>query len=182
LVGTLVGLFGSAFGLLIAGLAIFSLPLNVLAVMHLTGWSWFGALVAVIFFSCIPLFGQLGYIVLTVMGAYYFWSADFDWRKAAYPPTQTFSVSTLSDAEFQRFKTDVVRPNLEKACKEAALKSSGFDGKLSTPVASRCECIAATFASIVNRDDLMGYEKSGEYSTEVQQRTAAEVRRVCIAN
>jgi hypothetical protein len=90
--------------------ALLSLPLSVLAVMHLWGSSWVSALIGVLLFSCIPLLGQLGYLVLAVMGAYYLWSAGFDWQKAAYPPTQTFSVSTLSDADLQRFKSDVVRP------------------------------------------------------------------------
>jgi hypothetical protein len=180
--GVLAWLFTSAFGLFFAGLAIMSLPLNVIAVMHLTGWSWFGALVGVAFFACIPLFGQLGYLVLTIMGAYYLWSAGFDWQKAAYPAAQTFSVSTLSDADVQRFKVDVVRPNLERACKEAALKSSGFDGKLPASVASRCECIATTFAAKVSRDDLIAYEKTGQYPVTVQEQIGIEVRRACVAN
>ncbi|WP_210324911.1 hypothetical protein, partial [Bradyrhizobium campsiandrae] len=39
------GLLGSTFGLMISAFMLFSLPLNVIALMHLQGWSWFGALV-----------------------------------------------------------------------------------------------------------------------------------------
>lgn len=180
--GVIAGLFGSALGLFFFGFALLSLPLSVIAVMHLTGWTWFGALIGVMFFSCIPLLGQLGYLVLAVMGAYYLWDAGFNWQNAAYPPMQTFSVSTLSDADLQRFRIDVVRPNLERACKEAALKASGFDGKLPAPIASRCECVATTFAKEVTRDDLLAHEKAGQFSAEAQQRVSLEIRRVCVAN
>jgi hypothetical protein len=96
---------------------------------HLFGWTWFGAIIGVLFFSCIPIIGQLGYIGLAVMGAYYLWAANFDWRQAAYPPTQTFSVSGLSDSELERFKGDVVRRGFEQACNAEALKTTGFDAK-----------------------------------------------------
>jgi hypothetical protein len=66
--------------------------------------------------------------------------------------------------------------------KDAALKSSGFDGKLPLSVATRCECVAVTFVAKVNRDDLIAYEKSGQYSAELQQQVATEVRRVCFGN
>src|SRR5207248_115578 len=87
--GIIVGLFSSAFGLFFAIFGVLSLPLGVIAVIHLTGWSWFLALVGILLFSCIPLIGQLGYLVLAGMGVYYFWSAHFDWHRAAYPATQT---------------------------------------------------------------------------------------------
>ena len=77
------------------------------------------------FFSYVPLIGQLGFLVLAVMGAYYVWDANFDWHKAAHPSKKTFSISTLSDAELERFKTEVVRPGFEQACKAEALKTVG---------------------------------------------------------
>jgi hypothetical protein len=98
------------------------------------------------------------------MGAYYLWSDNFDWQKAAYPPTLTFSVSTLSDSELERFKADVIRRDFESACKSNALKANGFDGKLPARAASQCECFATNFAAKLTRDDLMAFEKSGRYS------------------
>jgi hypothetical protein len=158
---------------------ILSLPLSVVAVMHLYGWSWFGALVGVLLFSLIPLVGQLGFPILAIMGGYYVWTANFDWQQAAYPPTQTFSVSTLSDSELERFKGDVVRRGVEKACKSDALKADGFDGKLSARAASQCECFATNFAAKLTRDDLIAFEKSGRYPDELQQRLGIELRRAC---
>jgi hypothetical protein len=173
------GLLGSTFGLAFAALALLSLPLNVLAVMHLTGWSWFTAIIGVVFFSCIPVVGQLGYLILAIMGAYYLWNANFDWQRAAFPSAQTFSVSTLSETELERFKADVVRPGFEQACKSEALKSNSFDGKLPVLVARRCECFATNFAKALARDDLMAFEKSGRYPDELQQRLGPELRRAC---
>jgi hypothetical protein len=126
LLGVITGLLGSTFGLMIGVFGLLSLPLNVIAVMHLFGWSWFGALVSVILFTCIPYLGQLGFLILAVMGAYYVWDANFDWNKAAYPSTKTFNISTLSEAELERFKTEVIRSGLEQACKAEALKTVGF--------------------------------------------------------
>jgi hypothetical protein len=93
-----------------------------------------------------------------------------DWQKAAYPATPTFSISTLSEDELERFRADVIRPVYERACKAEALKTLGFDGKLPERVASLCECFASNLAAKVTRDDLVTYEKSGQYSADMQQR------------
>jgi len=175
----ITGLLGSTVGLLFAAFGLLSLPLSMVAVMHLTGWSWFSAIVGILVFSWIPLVGQLGYLVLAVMGAYYLWTANFDWQQAVYPPAQTFSVSTLSDTELERFRTDVVRRGFEKACKSDAIKALGFDGKLPTRAASQCECFATNFAAKLTRDDLIAYERSGQYPEDLQQRLGIELRRAC---
>ncbi|SED04385.1 hypothetical protein SAMN05444164_3511 [Bradyrhizobium erythrophlei] len=159
--------------------ALLSLPLNVIAVMHLFGWSWFGALIGVLFFSCVPFIGQLGYLILGVMGAYYVWAANFDWQAAAYPPTKTFSISTLTDAELDRFKTEVVRPGFERTCKAEALKTTGFDGKLPARAASQCACFATNFVAMLTRADMIAFEKDGRYPDELQQRVGTEIRRAC---
>jgi hypothetical protein len=88
----ITGLLGSTVGLLFAAFGLLSLPLSMVAVMHLTGRSWFGAIIGVLLFSCIPLVGQIGYPILAVMGAYYLWAVNFDWQQAAYPSAQTFRV------------------------------------------------------------------------------------------
>jgi hypothetical protein len=179
LLGVITSLLGSAFGLMIGVFGLLSLPLNVIAVMHLFGWTWFGALVGVILFACIPYIGQLGFLILAVMGGYYVWDANFDWHKAAYPPTKTFSIATLSEAELERFKTEVVRPGFEQACKSEALKTVGFNGKLPARAASQCECFATNFANKLTRADMMAFEKAGRYPDDLQQRLGTEVRRAC---
>ena len=78
MLGLIFGLLSSTFGLLVAAFSLLSLPLTVLAAMHLFGWTWFGAIIGVLFFSCIPIIGQVGYLGLAVMGAYYLWAANFD--------------------------------------------------------------------------------------------------------
>ncbi|QWG18798.1 hypothetical protein KMZ68_02580 [Bradyrhizobium sediminis] len=177
--GVITGLLSSTFGLTISAFALLSLPLNVIAVMHIFGWSWFGALVGVILFSCVPFVGQLGFLILAVMGAYYVWDANFDWQKAAYSLTKTFDISTLSEAELERFKTEVVRPGFEKACKAEALKTAGFDGKLPARAASQCECLATNFAAKLTRADMIAFEKAGQYPDDLQQRVGSEIRRAC---
>ncbi len=179
ILGVITGLLGSTLGLLISTFMLFSLPLNVIALMHLWGWSWFGALVGAILFACIPVIGQLGFLILAVMGAYYVWDANFDWQKAVYPPTKTFSISALSETELERFKNEVVRSGFEKACKAEALKATGFDGKLPARAASQCECFATNFAAKLTRADMIAFEKDGRYPDDLQQRVGTEVRRAC---
>jgi hypothetical protein len=147
--------------------------------MHLTGWSWFGALIGVLLFSGIPLVGQLGYFILAIMGAYYLWAANFDWQKAAYPLPQSFSISTLSESELERFKNDVVRRGFEQSCKSDALKAVGFDGRLPARVATQCECFATNIASKLSRDDMVAFGKSGQYPEGLQQRLGVELRLAC---
>jgi hypothetical protein len=159
--------------------ALLSLPLNVIAIMHLTGWSWFSAIIGALLFSCVPFIGQLGYLILAFMGAYYLWTANFDWQQAAYPSTKTFSISTLSEAELERFKSDVVRRGFDQACKAEALKTDGFNDKLPARAASQCECFATNFAARLSRDDIIAFEKSGRYPDDLQQRIGIEVRRAC---
>jgi hypothetical protein len=104
---------------------------------------------------------------------------NFDWQQAAYPSTKTFSVSTLSETELERFKSDVVRRGFEQACKAEALKTNGFDGKLPARAASQCECFATNFAASLTRDDMIAFEQSGRYTDDLQQRVGMEVRRAC---
>jgi len=147
--------------------------------VHLFGWSWIAALVGTLLFCCIPLVGQLGYLIFAVLGAYYVWAAGFDWQTAAYPETKTFSVATLSDAELERFKAEIVRPGFERACKTEALKTFGFDGKLPARAASRCECIATNFASRLTRDDMIAFERLAQYPDDLQVRIGNEIRQAC---
>jgi hypothetical protein len=173
-------LLGSAVGLALMILTLFSLPLSVLAFVHLTGWNWFGAIVSVVLIAAIPLLGQLGYLILAGMGAYYLIDAGFDWKKAAYPATKAFSVAALSEIELERFRANVVGPSFERTCKTEALKTNGFEGKLPQAISNRCECFAINFAAKITRDDLVTYEKTGEYPADVQMRVGTEVRRACL--
>src|SRR5436853_4114775 len=99
-VGELLGiLFGSAFGISFMALAVLSLPLNVLVWMRWTGWEWWSALIASIFFGMIPIIGQLAYIVFTFIGLYFFYDASWDWSRATNSLPKTFTISSLSEAE-----------------------------------------------------------------------------------
>jgi len=173
-------LLGSAIGLVFMAIGLFSIPLSMLAVMHFTGWSWFGALVAILISACVPIIGQFGHLILALVGAYFLWGANFEWRKVAYPAPETFNISELSDSELDRFKSEVIRPGFEQLCKSNALKSSGFDGKLPEFIATRCECIAAEFSKRLTRGDLLAFEKPDKYSLEMQQHMKDQLQQACL--
>src|SRR5262245_2729745 len=86
------------------------LPFNIVAVMHLKGWEWWSALIAVLIFSVIPVVGQFGYVILGFVGAYFLYQADFNWSKAAYNIPETFSVRTLTPDRFKAFKDTTLVP------------------------------------------------------------------------
>jgi hypothetical protein len=63
-------------------ISLFSLPLNVIAIMRIKGWDWWPALIGAVVLGIVPVFGQLAFIVLTFVGAYFLVEAKFDWREA----------------------------------------------------------------------------------------------------
>jgi hypothetical protein len=72
-------------------ISLFSLPLNVIAIMRIKGWDWWPALIGAVVLGIVPLFGQLAFIVLTFVGAYFLIEAKFDWREAIEPTPQTLA-------------------------------------------------------------------------------------------
>jgi hypothetical protein len=80
---------------------VLSIPLNVIAIMHLWGWEWWSALIAAAILGCIPVVGQIGFLVLAVMGGYFLVSANFNWREAVNP------VNDLSPERFNSYKESV---------------------------------------------------------------------------
>lgn len=124
-----LGLAGTGIFVLFASFMVLSLPLNVVAIMRLQGWSWWAALLAATFFGAIPIIGQLGYLVLAFLGAYYLYAANFDWREAVSPMPRTISYQQLSAEEFSAYKrsmTDV----LAKDCKLEIAARNGLNGRL----------------------------------------------------
>lgn len=72
-------------------ISLFFLPLNVIAIMRIKGWDWWSALIGAVVLGIVPLFGQLAFIVLAFVGAYFLIEAKFDWREAIEPTPQTMA-------------------------------------------------------------------------------------------
>jgi hypothetical protein len=177
------GLLGSALGLMMLGFGILSFPLNILAVMHLWGWEWWSAAIGVTFFVCIPALGQIGYLVLAVMGGYYLWQADFNWREAATSQTPTtFSFESLSPEKLSEFKAKQIKPNLERSCKSDAKGLAGsLDGKIPIAAANMCECYARVYVEIITKEDLVYQETHrGGYPTDFENRVKTALRVRCV--
>jgi hypothetical protein len=66
---------GSAAHFVFMALVIFSLPLNVIALMHWYDMEYWKALVTASVLGFIPVIGQIGYVVLTAVGASQRWNA-----------------------------------------------------------------------------------------------------------
>jgi hypothetical protein len=170
-------IFGSAVGLIFLALSLLALPLSVVAVMHLWGWEWWSALIGILIFICIPAFGQLGCVVLTIMGAYYVYQADFKWRDAAYPTPQTFSVATLTPDKFAAYKQTTLLPMLRRVCLEEAKKTNAFEGKVPLAVSNFCDCYVQLSVDAMTQDDLVMYERTKNYSDAAKKRIVAAGQR-----
>jgi hypothetical protein len=132
-------------------LLVFSLPLNVIALMHWYDMEWWTALITTTALGFIPLFGQIGYVVLTVVGAYYFVDAGFDWKLAIHPAAKELNITELTEEQFDTFKNGLI-PVLENRCKDDLQHQ--FGKAASGPGMSRfCTCYAQTSVSIFTRAD-----------------------------
>jgi hypothetical protein len=165
---------GAFFG--ICGLL--SLPFNVLALMRLQGWSWWGALIGAMFLGAIPLIGQIGYIVLAFLGAYYFIEAKFDWREAISPSPQTLSLEEMSPQEFEKLRS-VLHPIFVKRCKQELAETNNMKGKLLEGQAAFCECIGRLPFEVFTQEQIVAISKSG-WSTDTIGKLKAVAQSRCI--
>ncbi len=171
------GLLGSVFGLALLPLFIFSVPLSVIAVMRLTGWDWWGALITVVVGGIIPIVGWIGYVVATVLGAYYFIDADFSWRRAVSPEIETFRLSDLTPDKFSKFRDKGIRPYIEMQCKEYAKQRSEIEGKIPASVSAYCECYARVAASTFTQADAAYSEKHRRPNPDFINRAMSAARK-----
>src|ERR1700675_1867005 len=95
---------GSAAYFVFLALVVFSLPLNVIALMRWFDLEWWTALTSAVVLGIVPIAGQLAYIVFTLAGAYFFVDAGFNWKQATHPAAKEFNVSQLTDEQFETFK------------------------------------------------------------------------------
>lgn len=178
LLQVLAGLFSSVVGLVIFALTLFSLPLTMIAIMRFTGWEWWGALIGAIVGGAIPIVGQIGYVVLTLLGAYYYIDADFSWRQAIRPGVEAISIGDMTPVEFDQLKARGIRPEIERQCKEAARDRIGTEA-IPLVVANYCECQARVIAETTTQKDLLHQEQTGQASTGFEQRIIAAVNAQC---
>src|SRR5215207_8993761 len=154
----LAGVFGSAFGLFFLLFALFSLPLNVIALMRLFGWEWWTALIASGVIGFVPLIGQIAYVIFAITGAYYIIAADWSWRRAVDPPTQTISLSSVTPERFANYKQTVMLPEVERACLNEAKSRFAVDGKLPVSINDYCTCYAKAAVAEFTQDDIAHQE------------------------
>jgi hypothetical protein len=95
-----VGLIGTGMLGIFLAIGLFSLPLNVIAIMRIEGWNWWAALIGAVILSIVPLVGHLAFIILAVVGGYFLIEAKFDWREAIDPTPQVLSFAQMTPEQF----------------------------------------------------------------------------------
>ena len=175
------GAMGFAAYFVIMVLFIFFLPLSVIALMHWYDMEWWKALVTVSVLGVIPVIGHIGYLVLTVVGAYYFVDAGFDWKLATHPASKELSITELSDEQFDTFKNGLI-PVIEHRCKDETQRRLGKSNSLTVGMSRFCTCYAQTAVSIFTRADYVYQERhEGDAPTETVDRLKNAVQARCFS-
>ncbi|WP_363348304.1 hypothetical protein [Methylocystis echinoides] len=174
----LLGTLGIGAWLAVVIIMVLSLPLNVIALMRLEGWSWWVALLSAVLLGAIPIFGQLGYVVLTFLGAYYFYVGNFDWREAVSPTPGTITYQQMTPKQFAQFK-EASRETIAKTCKQAAASENNMGGKILPAQASLCDCVTKVALEKLTPDDATAMEKSSSAMREFFAGVAAEAKSRC---
>jgi hypothetical protein len=168
-------IFSSSFYLFTLVVGVFGLPLNVIAIMHHWGYEWWGALLLAVFIGFVPFVGQLAYVILAIMGAYYFYQADFSWREATQPSLKIFDVSTLSDQQFDEYKKQKFYPEIVQSCMTEGQKRFGIQGAIPSKFATFCDCYAGAIISVMTKADFA----VGPNQPDMEPRIRTTVREKC---
>lgn len=172
------GLIGTGLGAVFLALSLFSLPLNVIAIMRLKGWDWWQALIATVLLGIVPFFGQLAYIVLAFVGAYFLFEARFDWREAIEPTPQAITFAQMTPEQFAKYKLGIPT-SFAKRCKRDFAEMNKLDGKLLAGQSALCECYGQLAYDLLTQEDLAYQEKTGSMPSETTNKIKAAVRERC---
>jgi hypothetical protein len=167
----------SAWGVLLF-ISLFSLPLNVIAIMRIKGLDWWPALIGAVVLGIVPLFGQLAFIVLTFVGAYFLIEAKFDWREAIERTPQTITFAQMTPEQFAKYQL-TIPAGFTKRCKQEVAEMNGEDGKIFVQQSAFCECYAQIASELLTQEDFVYQEKTGSISPEATDKLKAAVTSRC---
>jgi len=172
------GLIGTGLGGVFFAFSLFSLPLNVIAIMRIKGWDWWQALIATVLLGIIPFFGQVAYVILAFVGAYFIFEAKFDWREAIEPTPQTITFAQMTPEQFASYKLGIPA-RFAKRCKQDFAEMNKLDGKLLAGQSAFCECYGQLAYELLTQDDLVYEENTGSMPSETTSKIKAAVTTRC---
>jgi hypothetical protein len=158
-------------------ITMFSLPLNMIAIMRIRGLDWWSALIAAIIIGIFPLFGQLAFIVLAFVGAYFVIEARFDWKEAVEPTPQTITFAQMTPEQFAKYKL-TIPASFTKRCKHDFAEENG-KGKIFARQSAFCECSAQLASELLTQEDFAFQEKAGSMSPEATNKMTGAVTTRC---
>jgi hypothetical protein len=158
-------------------ITMFSLPLNMIAIMRIRGMDWWSALIAAILIGIIPLFGQLAFVGLAFVGAYFLIEARFDWKEAVEPTPQTITFAQMTPEQFAKYQL-TIPASFAKRCKQDVAEENG-NGKIFARQSAFCECYAQLASELLTQEDFAFQEKTGSMSPEATDKMKAAVMNSC---
>jgi hypothetical protein len=179
ILGFFAAIFGGAPYLVMMGIGIMGIPLNVISWMRLFGWEWWWALIATVIVGVIPLVGQLAFIGLALIGAYFFISSDFSWQVATGQALAVVSLSKLTAEELEAYKKNTLTPQFLDECKAEAVQRYGINGKLPIALANFCECYVRVALNHMTQNELTYQEQNGHLRSELTPAIFSDAKAQC---
>ena len=165
------GLLALTIGLLLI------LPFDVFAVMQLTGWSWWMAVVALLALNLVPFAGQVIYAGLAVLGAFYLGQSNLAERRAATVPPPVASAAPTTIDNFVEWKKKIGAPAIQSECIEKARSRGLVEGRQIEQMAKVCACYGAAAINILEPSDVV--DGAVQASPQLNVKMSDEARRLC---
>jgi hypothetical protein len=164
---------GGAFYIGLMFFMLLSLPFSVLALMRWFDFSWWGALLLLVGLNFIPFAGWIAYVILTIVGCYFFVSEGFSFQRASTAP-QVSAVSAPSASAVP----SPLKVAFKKSCLDdnsAFAKTSAERGWSRSQYEAFCECAAALMYRKMTLSELEYVQTHKQPSPAFQNAVAAEI-------
>lgn len=172
------GILGATGCLVVNVFFICALPLTVLALMHQFGLVWWKAMLIAVVGACIPVLGQIGYVVLTFTGAYLLFQSGFDWERASEYGDTSAEVEKMTPAQFETYKQTIVYPVFKSRC-IADLTKSRNDLNPSR-IDAYCDCYVSKLMGGVTFAEMKAYSANpSEEERTIRARKALQATVDC---
>jgi hypothetical protein len=167
----IAGTPGTAGCLIVSIFFIFSLPLTVVALMREFGLVWWSAMLVAVMGAFIPLVGQIGYIILAAMGAYFLFQSGFDWETASEYRDMTAEVEQMTPEQFEVYKQKVVNPVYKSKC--IAEVTRARNDLNASKVEAYCDCYIHKISDGVTIAEMKAYGATPEGQIMKKQKALA---------
>lgn len=164
--------------LALSGAMLLILPLDLVAVVRLTGWEWWTALGALLALNLVPFAGQAIYACLAIAGAFMLGQDNLASLKASNEPQPVSAAPTTTSVDkFAEWKRAVGGPKVQEECISKAQSQGLVEGRQIEQMARVCACYGAAAVNILEPSDVV--DETIQASPQLNAKLSDEARRLC---